>query len=319
MNSKFIDFVKKYESEPIALAVSGGVDSMAMMHWHAECAAAAVVLHVNHHLRPASDAEAGHVAAEAERLGLRCEILHWAGEKPASGIEAAARKARYGLMLDWCRKNNVKVLMTAHQADDQIETFLMNLGRGSGVYGLGGIRAESMQGGVVIARPLLHAFRRELQNWCDSRGVKYFLDEMNEDEGFTRVRIRKSRRSAQSLLGISDERILLAIGNLGRAREALEEAVGHQLAAVGWKNGKVIFSAAQLFSLPRELRLKFLGKALKRASGSEYPPRLCKIERLLEKLSGDTMTTLSGCAIRRLGDRILITTEGGSISFKDKK
>jgi tRNA(Ile)-lysidine synthase len=355
MNSSFLDFIQKYKTEPVALAVSGGVDSIALMHWYAQVGAPAVVLHVNHHLRPESKVESEYVAATATALGLRCVILDWAGDKPIAGLEAAARKARYALMLDWCLKNNVEVLMTAHQADDQIETFLMNLGRGSGVYGLGGIRAESERNGIVIARPLLRVFRRELQDWCDSHNVKYFKDAMNDDENFTRVKIRKNRHLLRDNLGISDERILLAIDNLSRAREALEsetnvllnslqcappERGGSGRSPVGGADnfdirqpppvaadtatapplgGGTRFPASRLFSMPAELRLKFLGQTLKKVSGSEYSPRLRDIIRLLEKLSGDTIATLSGCSIRRLGDRILITKEGESISFREKE
>jgi tRNA(Ile)-lysidine synthase len=342
MNSKFLDFVKKFAGEPVALAVSGGVDSIALLYWYAtamcqkkindggvsffetdlskvtfrESHPTTIILHVNHHLRPESTAEAEYVRDTAAALGLRCVILDWTGDKPTAGLEAAARKARYNLMLDWCRDNNVGVLMTAHQADDQIETFLMNLGRGSGVYGLGGIRAESERDGIIIARPMLGVFRAELQTWCDLHKVKYFKDAMNDDENFTRVKIRKNRHLLRDRLGISDARILLAVENLARAREALESEISNQQSTTS--NEKIIFPAAQLFSLPRELQLKFLAEMLKRGAGAEYSPRLGATIRLLDKLSGDTIATLSGCTIRRLGEKILITTQGNSVSFREK-
>jgi tRNA(Ile)-lysidine synthase len=175
MNPKFFDFIQKYKNTPVALAISGGVDSMTLMNWYAATGLPAVVLHVNHKLRAESEIEANYVKAASKKLGLECEILEWVGKKPKTGIEAAARTARYELMINWCRKNNIGVLMTAHQADDQIETFLMNLGRGSGVYGLGGIRPESERDGIIIARPLLNVFRDELENWCNSNKMKSLL------------------------------------------------------------------------------------------------------------------------------------------------
>lgn len=319
MNPKFFDFIQKYQNTPVALAVSGGADSMALMNWYAVAGLPAVVLHVNHKLRPESVVEAEYVKTAAEKLDLKCHIFEWLDDKPKSGLEAAARNARYKLMIDWCRDNNIGVLMTAHQADDQIETFLMNLGRGSGVYGLGGIRSESDRDGIIISRPLLNVFRSELENWCDSNNVKYFKDSMNEDESFTRVKIRKNRHVLNSKLGISDERILLATVNLSRARDALEQIVTYQLSNVKFDSRRAFFSATMLFSLPTELQLKFLGELLKTVSGAEYSPRLIEIEHLQDRLSDDNISTLSNCIIRRLGDKILIAPIGESKSFRNKK
>ncbi|MCL2749195.1 MAG: tRNA lysidine(34) synthetase TilS [Alphaproteobacteria bacterium] len=319
MNQKFLDFIEKYKSETVALAVSGGVDSIAMLYWYAAAGLPCVALTVDHGLRKDSKTEAAAVKKMATRLNIPHEILHWKGIKPICGIEAAARKARYELMLDYCRKNNIGVLMTAHQADDQIETFLMHLARGSGVYGLGGIREQSERDGIIIARPLLHVFRKELKDWCDTNGVKYFLDKMNEDESFTRVRIRKNRHLLRDKLDITDDRILLAIENLARAREALEQVINHQLSIANYDDGRVIFPASQLFALPQESQLKFLGELLRRVSNADYTPRLGDIIRLLEKLSDDNISTLSNCTIRRLNDKILIALQGGSVSFRQKK
>ncbi len=319
MNCKFLDFIQKYKSTPVALAVSGGVDSVSLLYWYAASGLPAVVLHVNHKLRKESEVEAEYVKATAEKLGMPCHIFEWTGEKPTAGLEAAARSARYGMMLDWCRTNNIGVLMTAHQADDQIETFLMNLGRGSGVYGMAGIRPESQQDGIIIARPLLNVFRNELQDWCDSNNIKYFKDQMNEDENYTRVKIRKNRHLLRDKLGISDQRILLATENLSRARAALESIIDYQLSNVRFDDGRAFFSAGMLFSLPDELQLKFLGELIKRVAGAEYSPRLVKIERLRDALSDDTIATLSNCVIRRFGDKILVAQMGKSISFRNKK
>ncbi len=332
MNVKFLDFIKKYKDKRVALAVSGGVDSVALMHWYAiACEPSSpvvdsvVILHVNHGLRPEAGEESEYVKKSAEKLGLHCEILRWDGQKPTAGLEAAAREARYDLMLDWCKKNDVSVLMTAHQADDQIETFLMNLGRGSGIYGLGGIRPESNRNGIIIARPLLEVPREELKNWCENNEVKYFSDSMNDDERFTRVKVRKNRHFLREKLGISDQRILTSIANISRAREQMESALEgifsscQEPSAGGSEASRLVLSADALFKNPMELQLKFLGEALRRISGAEYTPRLKDILRLHDRLQNDTVATLSHCAIRRLGPRILITREGESLSFRNTK
>jgi tRNA(Ile)-lysidine synthase len=328
MNKKFLDFIddlnRKYPSETFALAISGGVDSIALLYWFAKTGLPCVALTVDHGLRPESANESASVSASAATLGIAHQILHWTGDKPSTGLEAAARKARYELMFDYCNKNNIGILLTAHQADDQIETFLMNLGRGSGVYGLAGIRPISQRGGIIIARPLLDVPRAQLQNYCDENNIKYFNDEMNDDENFTRVRIRKNRKVLTDALGISDERILLAMSNLHRVREAMENDVEKLIASASEQltarnEKRFVFPAAMLFGLPAELQLKFLAQMLKRIGGAEYSPRLGDIQRLIVKLSSDTMATLSHCVIRRLRDKILIAHEGESISFAKHK
>jgi tRNA(Ile)-lysidine synthase len=192
----------------------------------------------------------------------------------------------------------------------------MNLARGSGVHGLGAMRGETNRDGIKIVRPLLDVSRRDLEQYCADNDIKYFSDEMNDDEKYTRVKIRKNRHVLSSL-GISDERILLAIKNLSRARDALEQINNEQLTINN--SNRIIFPADKLFSMPLELQLRFIGETLRRVGGAKYPPRLGDIERLLKKLGNDTVATLSHCAIRRLRDKILIVPEGKSTSFREKK
>ena len=107
MNEKFLDFVRKYSNQRVAVAVSGGVDSMCMLHWVAKLKMDVVALHVHHHLRDAADDESEHVQATCDALGVPCHIFHWTDKKPSAGIEAAARNARYKFMTDFCHKNNI--------------------------------------------------------------------------------------------------------------------------------------------------------------------------------------------------------------------
>jgi len=315
MNQNFIDFMRKYDGQRVAVAVSGGIDSMALMNMIAEMKIDAVVLTVDHGLRPLSEQDSKFVAAAAKKLGLESVILKWTGKKPKNGIEAAARAARYRLLLDWCHDNGVKVLMTAHQADDQIETFLMNLGRGSGIYGLAAMRGEQTRDGIVIARPLLSASRTELEEYCRVRKIKYSRDEMNEDENFLRVKIRKNRRFLCDKLDISDERILTAIESLGRVRDAMETDVGKLVHSVLTGN-RAIFGVSFFFDMPEETRLKFLSRLFQIIGESPHPPRLEKVHRADHMLQSDCKFTTTRCIVRRLGTKILIAPEGSSSSFR---
>jgi len=315
MNQNFIDFMREFYGKKMAVGVSGGVDSVALLHWLNEIGADIVCLHVNHGLRTAADTESEYVRDLCKKLNVPCHIFRWTGEKPDSGLEAAARSARYKMMTDFCRDNGIEYLLTAHQADDQIETFLMNLGRGSGVYGLSAMQPISERDGIKIVRPLLNVSRDELRNYCDTRGIKYFTDEMNSDARYTRVKIRQNRHLLHDKLGISDERILLAIKNLNRARDAISNDIDKLVADV-MGNGFAMFRDSFLFDLAHDIRLKFIGTLIQKIGGDDYQPRLKSLQMALDKLHGDCKFTLGHCTLRRLGARILIVPEGAKTTFR---
>lgn len=318
MNQNFVDFMSKYQNAKIAVAVSGGVDSVTLLYWLAELKLDVVALHVNHGLRDAADTETEYVSAISKKLNIPCKVFHWTGDKPESNLESVARTVRYKMMTDYCKENGIKVLLTAHQADDQIETFLMNLLRGSGVYGLAAMRCESVRDGVKIVRPLLNVFRSELVEYCDSNNIKYFSDEMNDDEKYTRVRIRKNRHLLDEKLGISDDRILLAIQNLSRTRDGLDEYIANRVKDV-LKKDYARLSASFLFDEPIDVRLKLLGTLVQNVGGDEYQPRLNSLENALDRMQKDCKFTLGHCVLRRLSDDILIVPEGSSVSFRKRK
>ncbi|MDR2685780.1 MAG: tRNA lysidine(34) synthetase TilS [Rickettsiales bacterium] len=300
MNNKFTSFINALPKARIAVAVSGGADSMALMHWCADYKP--VVLTIDHGLRNESAAEAEMVGRVAKKLGLEHHTLKWVGDKPDTGVEEAAREARYNLMLDFCRANNIGILMTAHHADDNIETFLMNLGRGSGLFGLGGLRPISERGGITIARPLLEVRRAELRDWCVKNSVDFVDDPMNDDEQFLRVRVRKNRGILAEKLGISDERLLLAISSLARARDASEGEIEKLLLNFDG-------NYSTLENLPEEMKLKFFSRILQQVGGDAYPPRLDSVQRALKELEKDATITLAHCIVKRKGNIIRIENE----------
>ncbi|MBQ8255841.1 MAG: tRNA lysidine(34) synthetase TilS [Alphaproteobacteria bacterium] len=317
MNEKFLDFIRQFSGQHLAVAVSGGVDSVCLLHWLVDAGMNVTALHVNHHLRPAADMEAQYVADLCKSLNIPFCIFDWLSDKPLSGLEAAARTARYQFMTDFCRENNIDALVVAHQADDQIETFLMNLARGSGIVGLSAIRDISYRDGVKIIRPLLNVYRHELVEYCDKNGIKYFHDEMNDDENYTRVKIRKNRHLLASKLGISDDRILLAIQNLSRARDALDGDIASRVNSVLYKE-YALFSDSFLFDVPPHVGLKSLGMLIQIIGGDEYQPRLNSLNFALSKLHSDCKFTLGHCTIRRFKNQILIVPEGAKTSIRKK-
>ena len=317
MNEKFLDFVQKYSDARLAIAVSGGVDSVCLLHWAVTSGLNITALHVNHGLRDAADTETQYVIELCEKLSVPYQVFYWTDDKPTTGLEAAARDARYKFMTDWCIANNIDALMVAHQADDQIETFLMNLSRGSGVSGLSAMQPESYRDGVKIVRPLLGIFRSELIKYCDDNGIKYFCDEMNDDENYTRVKIRKNRHLLSEKLGISDARILLAIENLSRTRDALDSDIASRVSSVMYDD-YALFSDSFLFDLPPDIGLKFIGVLIQTIGGNNYQPRLNSLVFALSKLKSDCKFTLGHCTVRRFKNQILIVPEGAKTSIRKK-
>jgi tRNA(Ile)-lysidine synthase len=317
MNEKFLDFAQKYSEKRLAVAVSGGVDSVCLLHWAVKSGLNVTALHVNHGLRDAADVETQYVVDLCKKLQIPYQVFYWTDDKPATGLEAAARDARYKFMTDWCLENNIDALMIAHQADDQIETFLMNLSRGSGVSGLSAMQPESYRNGVKIVRPLLGIFRSELVKYCDENNIKYFDDEMNEDESYTRVKIRKNRHLLSDRLGISDNRILLAIENLSRARDALDSNIDSLVQSVLYDD-YALFSDSFLFDLPPDIGLKFIGVLIQTIGGNNYQPRLNSLVFALSKLKSDCKFTLGHCTLRRFKNQILIVPEGAKTSIRKK-
>jgi tRNA(Ile)-lysidine synthetase, N-terminal domain len=223
---------------PAALAVSGGADSVALMHlvrrWmrRAEVPSklpdgrdSVVVVTVDHGLRPQSAEDARRVTEQARRLGYRAATLKWEGEKPRTGIQEAARSERYRLLQSFVveEAGEPRSLVTAHHQDDQAETLLMRLARGSGIDGLAGMRPRSEAHGLVVVRPLLGMPKARLLVTLEAAGETWIEDPSNESEKFERVRWRNAQ-PALAALGLTSESVALSARRLARARDALERA-----------------------------------------------------------------------------------------------
>lgn len=295
----------------MAVAVSGGGDSIALMlllsDWaKARKQAPPVVLTVDHGLRKGSAKDARKVAAWAKSAGLPAHVLTWRGDKPKIGIEAAAREARYRLMGAWLREQGVSSLYVGHTLDDQAETFLLRLARGSGLDGLSAMRAKApwpLPGfaGLSVARPLLEIGREALRAYLMARGQSWLDDPMNEDAAFDRVKIRQAGATLAAL-GLSPIRIAAAAAHLARARIALEDMTQTLLARAVRKmdGGGVTLDPAILAAAPAEVGLRALAAVLMEVSGQGYRPRFDALERLYQRVVRNELRggcTLHGCHI----------------------
>ncbi|MEO6014711.1 MAG: tRNA lysidine(34) synthetase TilS, partial [Devosia sp.] len=196
--------------DKLGLAVSGGPDSLALMLMLAKWARGPLapqlfVYTVDHGLRPEAAAEAAMVVREAEALGLPARALRWEGDKPSSGVQAAARTARYRLMAEAMEDDGVAILVTAHHLADQAETVLMRLAHGSGIEGLRGMDALSLVEGCEVYRPLLGLRPEVLREVVSDAGLAPANDPSNSDEDYERVRWRVMLPALEAL-GLTLER-----------------------------------------------------------------------------------------------------------------
>lgn len=295
---------------PGAVAVSGGGDSLALMVLLAEWArdrhlALPLVLTVDHGLRAGSGRDARTVEAMAQRLGLEAMCLKWSGRKPAADLEAAARRARYRLMGTACRRHRLGALYLAHSREDQAETFLLRLARGSGLDGLVAMQALApfpLPGfeDVAVVRPLLGVARAELRAFLEVRGINWAEDPMNADPRFARVRVRAAWPALEAA-GLSAARIADATAHLARARAALEAVTGEFLGLhAHFAEDRVLLDGTALAAAPREIGLRVLAAVLGRVSGAAYRPRFVRLDRLLDAIAANQLgkgRTLHGCRI----------------------
>jgi len=298
----------------VALSVSGGPDSVALMHlawrWRGPRREGPELfaLTVDHGLRPESRAEAEQVGRMAAALGLPHVILTWehAGEQPAR-VQERAREARYTLMTGYCHAHGIPAIATAHTLDDQAETFLMRLKRGSGLDGLAAIPARGEWAGIALLRPLLDVPKARLLATLEAEGIGFIADPSNRDPRFERARLRE-QMDALSALGLEPEAIALSARRLRRAREALDSAAREFIAAHGEVSeaGYATVDRKALFAAPEEIALRVLGQLIAMVGGGSELPRLAKLEALLEALRAHPQKghTLGRCRIAPLKGRL---------------
>ena len=297
-----------------ALAVSGGPDSVALMllaaRWRdaREDGPKLSILTVDHGLRPGARAEAEQVACMASALGLPHAILTWEkAELPPASLQAKARTARYDLMAAYCHAHGIPALVTAHTQDDQAETFLMRLKRGSGLDGLAAIPERGAWAGISILRPLLDVPKARLIATLDAAGVPYVTDPSNADPRFERARMR-ALAGALEAFGLSPEALALSARRLRRAREALDAAACDFLARDGAMSaaGYATIDREALAAAPQEIALRALAQVIAAVGGGEAPVQLAKLEALLAALEAnpDKAHTLGRCRLQPVSGRL---------------
>ena len=305
-------------TEKLGLAVRGGPDSLALMLLAAQWASGPdrpqlYVYTVDHALRPEAAAEAAMVVREAEALGLTARALRWDGDKPASGVQAAARTARYRLMAEAMEQDGVEILATAHHLADQAETVLMRLAHGSGIDGLRGMDQLSFVEGCEVARPLLGVRPEVLREVVSDAGLAAASDPSNADENYERVRWRLMLPALEAL-GLTIERL----GTFARRMDEASLLIHSEAEAAYPKivtpltDASTELNAGRFASQNPAVATAILGSVLERVSGDRRAPPLGALELLARRLQQPESLkgiTLHGCLVSSDGEAILVRKE----------
>jgi tRNA(Ile)-lysidine synthase len=301
-------------SGSVILAVSGGADSTALLvlarHWRGRLKRGPelVAATVDHGLRPGSRAEAEAVGALARRLGVAHEILVWRGRKSASGIEAAARHARYRLLAELARRAGASAIATAHTLDDQAETVLMRLAAGSGPAGLAGMRPRDIRHGIALLRPLLGVRKQRLIATLEREGIVWADDPMNADPAFARPRLRAAG-AALAREGLTPERVGRFAERMARYEHVVASAAESARAALIDPRRPGRLDGQALLAAPEEVTLRLLAAEITAGSApcpGERPLRLQRLEALWHELRA---AIAEGRATRRTLGRALVSVD----------
>ncbi len=293
----------------LGIALSGGGDSMALLHLAADWAAprgvgleAAIV---DHRLRPESAAEARFAAKAAESLGIPAQILAWRDHPPAGNLMQSARRARMALIADWARARGLAAVALGHTRDDMAETLLMRLSRGAGLDGLAAMAESWEKDGILWLRPLLDCGRAELRGWLAARAIPWADDPANENPRYHRARIR----AAMAALGLEPAQLARSARNLAQARDALIPAALALTEGARAEGGALFLPLAPLAEAPGELRRRVLVAALAWITGAAHPPRQSGLDAAWRAIAAGRRTTLAGTILTPRRSELHLTRE----------
>ncbi len=282
------------QAEDLGLAVSGGGDSMAMLHLAVAAGLRPCVVTVDHGLRPEAAAEAAMVAEVSASHGLAHETLRWRDWDHTGNLQDEARKARRRLMADWALRRGLTTLALAHTQDDVAETFLMRLTRGAGVDGLAAMSPLWAEGGVIWQRPMLGMTRAELRLWLTGSGREWAEDPSNENLRFDRVKTRKAL-ARLTPIGLDAARLAEVAGHLAEARQALDALADDWAVRCLTEEAGTVIISATLWTAPIETQRRLIQRILLWIAPAAYAPRGVQVGQLLAALTAGRAATLAGC------------------------
>tara|TARA_B100000929_G_scaffold288498_1_gene277099 strand:+ start:2628 stop:3887 length:1260 start_codon:yes stop_codon:yes gene_type:complete len=316
-----MNLLKKVEAilpkSKVAVAVSGGVDSIALMHVLSSSKLISnkniLILTVDHGLREGSKKDIHLVVDSSKKLGLRSQALKWKGSKPKNRIQEIARDKRYELLTNVCKQEGIKNLFLAHHLDDQIETFFMRLSKGSGLHGLTSFKAITTRDGIKLHRPFIDTPKKDLLRYAKVKNLNWSDDPSNYDDRFTRSRLRKVLPILYQE-GFNQEQILISLKKMKIVDDAIEDVTEEYMRKYLkiYNNIAIFLSEELFFTAPKEIQIRVIEKSIKVFSSSSYSPRRQKIENLIgwiQSNSQDSAKTLGGTIFRKRKKELLLYKE----------
>ena len=313
---KVKSILKKYKNNnTFVVAVSGGSDSLALVsiikNLMQENKYKFFFAIVDHNLRKNSAAEASSVKRLLSKYDINLTILK-NKKKIDKNIQKNAREIRYNLLEKFCKKKKAKSLIVAHHQDDQVETFLIRLSRGSGVEGLSSMNEiTTLKEGTSLIRPLLDFKKNELISITKHTFNKFFKDPSNKNRKFLRTNIRELKKNLEKK-GIDIEKIVRSIKNIASTKEAINFYVGRSIKKYITFKGKVTILDLEKFRQePQEIKFKIVNKIIKKTTNSYYPPRSKKVLNLIDGFQRNRIKklTLGGCIFERKNRFLFVSKE----------
>ena len=315
----FYKKLKSLKKNNFAIAVSGGSDSLALSalakaySYQHKCKIHYIL--VNHNLRKNSTKEAKSVKKFLKKYKINLNILE--NKKFIDqNIQSQAREVRYQLITDFCKKKKIKAILTAHNLEDQVETFFIRLSRGSGLNGLSSMReTRKIRDNIILARPLLDVKKNQLIKISNIIFGKYYKDPSNVNKKYLRTRIRNFKKTLEAS-GINYDQIFKSIKNLASSRDTLNLYFDNiYMKITKKKKKKILINLKDFYSYNDETKMRVFEKSIKDLTNAYYSPRSKKILNLIEVLKikekNNAKLTLGGTAVYK--DKNLIILE------KDKK
>ena len=319
LSNIFLNFKNKLDGiskQEFLVAVSGGPDSLALTGltkayaYHKKSKFHYVL--VNHNLRNNSGNEAKKVKTLLKKKKINLKIFV-NKKKIIKNIQAEARNTRYKILLDYCERKKIKTLLTAHNLEDQVETFLIRLSRGSGLKGLSAMKSTSkINNKVTLLRPLLDIKKKFLIKISKNIFGNYIKDPSNKDIKFLRTRVRNLKKPLEDS-GIKYEQIFRSIQNLTLSKATLDEYLKKIFKKLIKKTDKEVFINFNKFrELNNETKMAVINESIKLIKKNYYDLRSKKVENLIKSLDKKSFkrSTLGGC---------IFSKKDQNISLKDEK
>lgn len=281
-----IDKALRGVTSPVAVAVSGGPDSLGLLilanKWAKKHQNKIIGLTVDHKLRPDSTKEALDVQKYLQSLNVEHHILTWEGPKPNTHVQEYARFARYQLLKEWCKTNNVSFLLLGHHRQDQEETFWMRLASGSGLDGLSGIKTKTVIDGITLIRPLLQFSKEQIKQVLKEINATWINDPSNHKPSFFRSRFRDFVREE----GLNQNRLINVMHKLSIDSDFIHENLCNAIEQVVrlHESGYITIDKKAFSSLHIAISQRLISHLMMWFSGSNYPPRNEKVVGVIEKL-----------------------------------